>query len=63
MRPCCSGYQTSCKCIFVQEPREQKTPYIVERPDDQDEVPAKRSRDDELTTEDQGKYSEVRTYF
>ena len=40
---------------------EQKTPYIVELPDDQDEVPAKRSRHDELTTEPKPSYSEVRT--
>ena len=42
---------------------EQRPPYIVELPDDQDEVPVETSPDDELTREDQGKYSVVRTYF
>ena len=42
---------------------EQSPPYIVELPDDQDEAPIETPRDDELTREDQGKYSVVRTYF
>ena len=41
----------------------QSPPYIVELPDDQDEAPIETPRDDELTREDQGKYSEVKTIF